>query len=151
MNEGTKRVDIVTIQLAKESSIKYQGRTISDPQSASELIIEFLGERRDREFFGILCLNTKNQPTNISIVSIGSLNSSIVHPREVFKTAILSNAASVIVFHNHPSGNPAPSTTDIEVTKRLVDAGEILGIQMIDHIIVSDGQQYQSLKEKQLL
>ena len=73
----------------------------------------------DREHFVVLCLNVKNQPTHINIAHIGSLNASVVHPREVFKPAILANAASIMVFHNHPSGNPEPSPEDIEVTHRL--------------------------------
>jgi DNA repair protein RadC len=150
VNEGTKRVDIVTIQLVKEASLKYRGRTISNPQCACELVRDFLGERWDREYFGIICLNIKNQPTHISLVSIGSLNSSVVHPREVFKAAILSNSASIILFHNHPSGNPEPSKTDMDITKRLVEVGEIIGINIIDHVIVGD-EQFMSMKEKMLL
>lgn len=150
MNEGIKRVDIVSIQLVKEASLKYRDRTISNPQGASELITDFLKQRKDREYFGIICLSTKNQPTHISIVSIGTLNGSMVHPREVFKAAILSNSASVILFHNHPSGNPEPSKTDIEITKRLVEAGEIIGINVIDHVIVGD-EQFLSMKEKLLI
>ena len=94
-------------------------------------------EGLDREQFIIACLNTKNEPTGISVVAVGSLNKAIVHPREVFKTAILSNAASIIAFHNHPSGDP-PSQQDIQLTNRLYEAGELLGIKLLDHPIIGD-------------
>lgn len=101
----------------------------------------------DREQFIIACLNTKNEPTNILVVSVGTLNKAIVHPREVFKTAILSNAASIVAFHNHPSGNSEPSQQDIELTNRLYEAGELLGIKLLDHLIIGD-RTFTSLKEK---
>ncbi|WP_195513945.1 JAB domain-containing protein [Turicibacter sanguinis] len=104
-------------------------------------------EGLDREQFIIACLNTKNEPTNITVVSVGSLNRAIVHPREVFKTAILSNAASAMVFHNHPSGESIPFDQDIQLTHRLVEAGELLGIKLLDHLIIGDGC-FISLKEK---
>ena len=95
-------------------------------------------------------IDTKNQPTSINICSRGSLNSCIVHPREVFKPAILSNASSIILGHNHPSGVTTPSQEDINLTKRLQEAGTILGIEVIDHIIIGD-EGYCSFKEKQIL
>ena len=97
--------------------------------------------------FVVACVNTKNEIANLTVAHIGSLNSSIVHPREVFKTAILSNAASIICAHNHPSGNPEPSKEDVDVTKRLIEAGKILGIDLLDHLVIGDGR-YVSLKEK---
>lgn len=101
----------------------------------------------DREQFIIACLNTKNEPTNILVVSVGTLNKAIVHPREVFKTAILSNAASIMAFHNHPSGDTTLSDQDIQLTHRLIEAGELLGIKLLDHLIIGDGS-FTSLKEK---
>lgn len=92
----------------------------------------------DRENFVVLLLDTKNKVIGINTVSIGTLNSSLVHPREVFKPAILASAAALILAHNHPSGDPKPSREDIEVTKRLIEAGGLLGIQVLDHIIVGD-------------
>jgi DNA repair protein RadC len=94
-----------------------------------------------------MCLCTKNTPTSLNICHIGSLNASLVHPREVFKAAILSNSASIIVGHWHPSGDPAPSKEDVEVTKRLLEVGKIIGIEVLDHIIIGDGR-FESLKEK---
>lgn len=104
-------------------------------------------QESDREQFFLICLNVKNEPTAIHTVSIGSLDSSIVHPRETFKAAVLANASSIIVAHNHPSGDPTPSQPDLEVTKRLQEAGELLGIPVLDHIIVGTEGAYVSLKE----
>jgi DNA repair protein RadC len=86
----------------------------------------------------------------IENISIGGLNSSVVHPREVFCTAIKKSACSVIAVHNHPSGNPAPSQSDIDITRRLMEAGDLLGIKVLDHLIIGDGV-YVSLKETMLL
>jgi DNA repair protein RadC len=102
----------------------------------------------DREVFLVLMLNTKNQVVGLHRAHVGSLNASIVHPREVMKCAILNNAASIIVGHNHPSGDPTPSREDIEVTKRLAEAGKIMGIEVLDHVIVTHTGKNVSLKEK---
>lgn len=145
-NQPAKRVNIVSLRMVKESSILYKDRKIKSPKDGYKLMKDFLGEA-DREYFVVVCLDTKNQPTNINICHVGSLNASIVHPRECFKPAILSNAASIMVYHNHPSFDPSPSREDCEVTTRLVEAGKILGIDVLDHIIMG-GDSYISLKEK---
>lgn len=100
-----------------------------------------------QEHFVCIYLNTKNQVLHKKTVFIGSLNASIVHPREVFKEALRHSAASVICFHNHPSGDPGPSKEDIEVTRRLVEAGKIIGIELLDHLIIGENK-FVSLKEK---
>jgi len=100
---------------------------------------------KKREHFLVLLLDTRNRLIRVATVSMGSLDSSIVHPREVFKEAIAASAASVIFVHNHPSGDPEPSEDDVELTKRLVEAGRVLGIVVLDHVIVGDGA-YLSLK-----
>lgn len=100
-----------------------------------------------QEHFVCLYLNTKNQVLHKRTVFIGSLNASIVHPREVFKEAFRRSAASIICLHNHPSGDPSPSREDIDVTKRLVECGKIMGIEVLDHIIIGE-HKYVSLKEK---
>ena len=146
MSNVAKRINIVSIKMVKESSFQYLARQILSPSDAYEMIKEQLGGL-DREQFIVACLNTKNEPTNITVVSVGSLNKAIVHPREVFKTAILSNAASIMAFHNHPSGDTTPSDQDIQLTHRLVEAGELLGIKLLDHLIIGDGS-FTSLKEK---
>lgn len=141
-----KRVDIVSLKMVKESSLLYKDRCIRSPEDGYKLLKQFLGDV-DREYFIVMCLDIKNQPTAINVCHIGSLNASLVHPREVFKPAILSNAASILVAHSHPSGNPDPSSEDISVTKRLVEAGDIIGIELLDHIIMGDDC-FVSLKEK---
>lgn len=141
-----KRVDIVSVRLVKETSLLYKNRSIRSPEDGYDLFKQFLGEL-DREYFVVMCLDVKNQPTAINICHIGSLNASIVHPREVMKTAILSNSASILVAHNHPSGQPEPSPEDIDVTKRLAEAGKIMGIELIDHLIIGENR-FISLKEK---
>ena len=146
MSNVAKRINIVSIKMVKESSFLYRTRQILSPNDAYEMIKEQL-EGLDREQFIIACLNTKNEPTNISVVSVGTLNKAIVHPREVFKTAILSNAASIMAFHNHPSGETTPSQQDIQLTNRLYEAGELIGIKLLDHLIIGDGA-FTSLKEK---
>ena len=141
-----KRVDIVSLRMVKESSLLYKERNIRSPEDGYKLFKQFLGEL-DREYFVVMCLDVKNQPTAINVCHIGSLNASIVHPREVMKIAIMSNSASIIVFHNHPSNNPSPSQEDIEVTTRLKEAGNIMGIELMDHLIVCEDS-FISLKEK---
>lgn len=149
-NEPDKRISIVSIKMVREGSVLYNVRKISSPADAAELGRRFL-EECDREQLIVCCLDTKNQPLSVNVVSVGSLNSSIVHPREVFKVAVLSNSASIVVFHNHPSGDVAPSTEDINVTNRLKEAGKLIGIELIDHIIIGSEGKYCSLKEKGIL
>lgn len=146
MSNAAKRISIVSVKMVKESSFLYQTRQILSPSDAYEMIKDQLQDL-DREQFIIACLNTKNEPTNLSVVAMGTLNKAIVHPREVFKTAILSNAASIMAFHNHPSGDTTPSQQDLQLTNRLYEAGELLGIKLLDHLIIGDGS-FTSLKEK---
>ena len=141
-----KRVDIVSLKLVKESSVLYETRKISNPYDAYRLVKSFLVDS-DREKFVVVCLDTKNQPVSIEIVSIGTVNSAMVHPREVFKVAVLSNASKIICFHNHPSGSTNFSKEDEVITNRLKKCGEILGIELVDHIVVGDDDKYFSFKE----
>lgn len=122
---------------------------ITNPIDVADLLMDEM-KYLDREHFCILLLNTKNVIISIETVSIGSLNSSIVNPREVFKSAIKKSANAVIAAHNHPSGDPTPSQSDIDITRRLVESGELLGIKVLDHLIIGDGT-FISLKEKLLL
>lgn len=134
---AAKRVDIVKIQMVKDKSLLYKYRSICCPNDVYQLMHQFFGDV-DREYLVVICLDTKHQPTAINCCHIGSINSSISHPREIFKAAILSNAASIMVGHNHPSGNPEPSEADLVMTARLTEAGELLGINVLDHIILGD-------------
>ena len=117
---------------------------IRNPEDARELAAAQIANE-DREVFLVMMLNTKNHVVGLHRAHVGSLNASVVHPRDVLKCAILNNAASLIVSHQHPSGDPTPS---MEVTKRLAEAGEIMGIEVLDHLIVSHTGKYVSLKEK---
>ena len=101
----------------------------------------------DKEYFKAAFLNTKNQILKTVTVSIGSLNASIVHPREILKPAIAASAASIILVHNHPTGDPTPSREDIEFTRRFAKCGELIGIELLDHVIIG-ADRYQSLKER---
>lgn len=124
-------------------------QTITTPQDAARLVMENM-RHLDREEFRVILLDTKNHVIQVETVAVGSLNSSGVKPREVFKNAIRNSAAAVILIHNHPSGDPTPSREDVALTKRLAQAGELLGIEVLDHIIVGDGK-YVSLKAERLI
>lgn len=139
------------IELGKRIAVKPKEKRIN-VNSPKEVAGLFMEEMRylKREFFKVLMLNTKNEIIMIEDASIGNLNSAIVHPREVFSNAIRKCASSVIVIHNHPSGNPQPSQQDIDLTARLVSAGELLGITVLDHLIIGDGV-FMSLKEKNMM
>ena len=120
--------------------------TVKTPRDAAMFIMEDLRYLK-KENFVCLFLNTKNHIIAQETLSVGTLNASLVHPREVFRSAIRFSSASIICAHNHPSGDPTPSSEDITITRRLVDAGNLLGIDVLDHIIIGDGQ-YVSLKEQ---
>jgi DNA repair protein RadC len=122
---------------------------ISKPIDAADLVMDSMRFLK-QEVLKVILLNTKNMVIMIRDVSIGSLNSSIVHPREVFNDAVKRSAASIIVCHNHPSGDPSPSTEDVNITHRLKECGRILGIDLLDHMIIGNGS-YVSLKEKGIL
>ena len=123
--------------------------TVKSPEDVVKTARNLLKGKK-KEHFLVICLDTRNHLIKTSTVSIGSLDCSIVHPREVFKDAISSSAASVIFIHNHPSGDPTPSEDDIKMTKRLIEAGEIIGIEVLDHIIICDSE-HLSMKAKNLV
>ena len=125
----------------------YKSKELTDPKKVYRLIKSKLKDYH-KEHFYIIALNSRNH--SITEVSVGSLNASIVHPREVFSEAIKNKAASVIFVHNHPSGDPEPSEGDLVITKRLVEAGKILDIEVVDHIIVTSNN-FLSFKERKLL
>jgi DNA repair protein RadC len=123
--------------------------TIREPKHAAELIMEDMRYLKQEHFVSIF-LNTKNQVLGVETLSVGSLNASIVHPREVFRAAIRRSSAAIICAHNHPSGDPTPSREDIHITERLAEAGRIIGIDVLDHLIIGD-QKFVSLKEQGLM
>jgi len=139
------------LELSKRLEVDVDDKPKRVLKSPEDVAAEMRGrlKGKKKEHFWVICLDTRNRLINCKPVSIGSLDTSIVHPREVFKEAVSSSAASVIFVHNHPSGDPEPSKEDIELTKRLVKAGEIIGIDVLDHIIVCD-KSYLSLKAKDL-
>ncbi len=122
---------------------------ITSPKDIADIFIPLLKDEL-KEKFMVVCLNTANKIIKLETVSIGSLNSSVVHPREIFKAAIENSSASVILIHNHPSGNPEPSNEDIAVTKKLVETGKIVDIPVFDHLIIA-GNSYTSFVERRLL
>lgn len=140
------------LELVKEESHKYEVETIiSCPKDIYEVLTKICRIQCNAEEVVILItLNTKNIVTGYFEVHRGTINTSLVHPREVFKRALLNNARYIIVAHNHPSGDPNPSKEDIQITERLKEAGNLLGINLLDHIIVGEDK-YISLKEKGVL
>jgi DNA repair protein RadC len=151
-NEGKRyRIPVYKVSLVRERSLtQLERRQIRDASGAAATLAAYLAEE-DREHFVVLLLNSKNRLIGINTVSIGSLTSSLAHPREVFKPAILANAAAIIVAHNHPSGEPTPSQDDVEITKRLHAAAELLGIRLLDHIVLGDNGRWYSFQDDGLL
>ncbi|MCF8568413.1 DNA repair protein RadC [Alicyclobacillus tolerans] len=144
-------INVVRIELIKERNFKYSGsRQVRSADDAASILLEYIGNT-DREEFVVMVLSTKHYVNALNTVSIGSLDASLVHPREVFKPAILANASDIIVGHFHPSGDPTPSPEDIAVTKRLVEAGHMLGISVLDHIIIGDPGRFTSMKAHGLM
>lgn len=122
---------------------------IKTPRDVADLLMPEM-QYLKKEYFKCLYLDSKNRIIKNDTISVGSLNANIVHPREVFKVAISESAASVILVHNHPSGDPKPSKDDIEMTKRLIETGEVIGIKVLDHMIIGDGK-WISLKDEKII
>jgi len=143
-------VPLYTTRLVREADLPFAERVqVNTPADVAALLIEYFADK-DREEFIVVLLSTANVVTGVSVVSVGGLAASIVEPRQVFKTAILANAAAIICAHNHPSSNPTPSREDIRITQQLVEAGRLMGVPLHDSlIIVEDG--YTSLAESGLM
>lgn len=139
---------LAAIELGKRMSnfMQKEQYFIRSPEDGANYVMEDMRNLK-QEHFVVLFLNTKNQVIQRKTIFIGSLNSSIVHPREVFREAVRRSAASIICIHNHPSGDPTPSKEDIHVTRRLVESGKMMGIEVLDHIIIGN-RKFVSLKEK---
>lgn len=144
--QSAKRIQLVDVVLERKGSQLFSGRRVRSPEDAANIIRDFIGDS-DREKFVVLGLSTKNEPTVLQVVHTGSINASIVSPRDVMKVLILANCAGCIVGHNHPSNDCTPSEEDIDVTTRLVEAGKILGIDVLDHLVLGSDK-FLSLKEK---
>jgi len=147
-SDYSKGLKVVKIKLVRDGAIG-KDRYITNPQEAIEVMCEELAEY-DRELMCVVNLRSDMSVINMNISSIGNIDSAFASPRDIFKSSILSNAAGILVFHNHPSGNLKPSKDDYNLTKRLVEAGQLLDIQVVDHIIVSSGPRkgYYSFKER---
>jgi len=144
------KIDIVKIQMVRDGTLDYGRKTIRSPQDLAELGREFI-KNADREVFLLVSLDTKNHINCIHVVSIGTVNTALVSPREVLKVAILSNATSMAFIHNHPSGDVEPSEDDIKITNRVAECGDLFDIKLLDHVIVCDGGKYESFLEKGLI
>ena len=135
--------------------VKARKQTITNPQNVHEILSRVLHSDNEvdrmKEHFWIVGLNTRNVIQYIDLVSLGTLCSSLVHPREVYRFAIMKAISSLIISHNHPSGDPEPSEEDLRITRRLTDAGKIIGIELLDHIIIGNDGGFCSFKEKGLM
>jgi DNA repair protein RadC len=144
-------VSLLKLKVVREKSEEYNFNPINIPKDVVEIIKKMFDiENLAEEIVVLLTLDTKNKITGAFEVSHGSVDVSILHPREVYKRAIMQNASSIIIAHNHPSGNPEPSSNDIRITETLARAGDIIGIELRDHIIIGENQ-YVSMKERHLL
>lgn len=142
----TAHIPVVRIEMVKDRTFHYEGsRLIRCADDAAQIFRTYIGNV-DREVFATMTLTTKHSVIALHTVSIGILDASFVHPREVYKPAILGNASAVLVAHNHPSGDPTPSSEDMTVTRRLHEAGKLLGIDFLDHVILGDETSFVSLK-----
>jgi DNA repair protein RadC len=135
------------VRLVRDRTVDRPTRKISKAADAADIVREYL-DGADREKFVVILLNTKHNVIGINTVSVGGLAVAPVHPREVFKPAILVGAAAVIVAHNHPSGDPEPSMDDRVLTDTLRSAGRILGIEVLDHVIIGDDGRFVSLHDR---
>lgn len=135
--------------------VKARKQTITNPQNVHEILSRVLHSDNEidrmKEHFWIVGLNTRNVIQYIELVSLGTLCASLVHPREVYRFAIMKAISSLIISHNHPSGDPEPSEEDLRITRRLTDAGKIIGIELLDHIIIGNDGGFCSFKEKGLM
>lgn len=144
------------LQMVKETEIEYDcgqvNREISGPDQLNSLLIEVMEmDKEAEEVFVLVTVDTKNNVTGLFEVSRGNLSFTLVHPREVFKRALMMNAASIFVAHNHPTGEVEASVEDIKITKRIKDAGSLMGIELLDHIIIGSNKEYVSLRQNRLI
>ena len=141
-------VPLVRTYMVKERLLPYGKEEVCSPKKVVALVKRLL-MNVDREYFIVISVDAKSKPVGVEIVSIGTVNATLVQAREVFKHAILCNATGIIMLHNHPSGSTNPSEEDWKVTRRMQRAGQILGVDVIDHIIVGDDNEYRSLAEEE--
>jgi DNA repair protein RadC len=135
--------------------VKAKKQTVSNPRTVQEVLSKVLNSENEvdrmKEHFWVIGLSTRNAMQYIDLVSLGTLNASLVHPREVFRFSILKAVSSIILSHNHPSGDSEPSDEDLRITKRLVEAGKIIGIEVLDHIVIGSRDSFCSFKERGII
>lgn len=141
-------IPVVHLRMVKEKEVEYGGRKMDSPKKAADLIRPLL-DGMDRECIIVCGLDSRMKPAFIQTVAVGALNVCAFSIPEIFKSAVLANAAAIILFHNHPSGEPEPSEEDIVMTMRIRSAGKLLGITLADHIILGDGEKYYSFSESE--
>lgn len=139
-------IPLVRLSAVREKSLAYHGEILDSAEKAAKFIQGFLYDT-DREYVVACCTDAKLHPVSVEISSIGSLQICPLEPREVFKNAILSNAAYLLLYHTHPSGDSQPSNADVEITKRIKASGELLGIPLVDHIVLGEGKIYSFRQE----
>ena len=143
-------LEVVSIRLVKDAPI-CSGHPITKPEDAVELVGKYLCEM-DREVLCVINLKTDGTPINCNIVSIGAIDETVAHPREIFKSSILCNASRIMLVHNHPSSNLEPSKADVRLTDRMIKVGDLMGIPLVDHVIVGgDNSKYFSLRAREML
>jgi len=139
------------IALVREPGVKLAERPqVRVAADAAPLVAQYIGDT-DREVFAVALLTVRHRVLGLHTVSVGCLTSSLVHPREVFKPAILASTAALLLAHNHPSGDPEPSAEDIALTRRLIAGGQLLGIEILDHLILGEAGRFVSLRERGVL
>lgn len=146
-------ISTFSLQVIKEKGGRYDLDTnkMNSPKISTKAFNEVFNlKNRAEEVLVMMTLDTKLKITGMFLISMGSLDSAVVHPREIYKRALLQNASSIIIAHNHPSGNPEPSKQDVNMTIRIQEAGKIMGIELLDHIIIADNK-FLSFKEKELI
>ena len=154
VDAGLSRYDINRVRGVLELSMRYTSKQpdikrVSNPEDSYKLLAPSM-EHLEHEVFKVILLDDKHRVISIPLVSVGHLNASLVHPRECFKAAVRQNASRVVLAHNHPSGNPRPSDDDLRITQRLVDCGNVLGIEVIDHIVIGFNSYHSFLKNGQI-
>lgn len=143
-----KEIPVVHLQIVRDSQIPYGEMKLDAPEKAADAISGFLGDV-DREYLVICCVDNNLKPTYIQVAGIGTVNACLVSVPDIFKTAILSNASGLLLFHTHPSGEAKPSREDIAITRKIREAGSILDIPLHDHIIIGSSGNYFSFRENE--
>ncbi len=143
-------VPLYSCSLVRDGNASADNGIMTDASSAAKVLRAVIGNK-DREHFAVAALDARRKVIGVQIVSVGTLTATLIHPREVFKPAILLNAAAIVLSHNHPSGDPSPSAEDRESTRRIQRAGELLGIPVADHVIIGGGESFFSFRESGML